>query len=221
MRHGRSGPDRWLVSYADLVTLLMAFFTAMYALAAADASHASVAAAALRRAFESGSVPAPDRLGPVRAHVTGELRDAIAGGRVAVVDDSRGLVLSLPEGATFALGSADVTDEARGLLGRLASVLRTVPNEVRVEGHTDDGPISTPRFSSNWELSTARASAVVALFIARGLDPRRLSAAGYGQFHPTAPNTSPAGRAANRRVDVVIVPDASVPGLAGGKGPHD
>lgn len=207
-RHGRSGPDRWLVSYADVVTLLMAFFTAMYALANADAV----------KAAPPVPVPPPvaepqDAGGPaaVRVHLTASLADAIASGRLEVTEDARGVVLSLPESATFALASPEVTEGARALLARLATTLQALPNPVRVEGHTDDIAIRTPRFSSNWELSTARASAVVALFIAQRIDPRRLSAAGYGEFHPKVPNDSPAGRAANRRVDVVIVPAAAPP----------
>lgn len=200
VRHGRSGPDRWLVSYADVVTLLMAFFTAMYALANAEAARTAPAPKPVA-ATEAAEGPAA-----VRVHLTAALADAIASGRLEVTEDARGVVLSLPESATFALASADVTDEARALLGRLATTLQALPNPVRVEGHTDDTAIRTPRFSSNWELSTARASAVVALFIAQRIDPRRLAAAGYGEFHPKAPNDSPAGRAANRRVDVVIVP---------------
>ncbi len=204
-RHGRGGPDRWLVSYADLVTLLMAFFTAMYALSNAEA-------AKLR-----ADVPAPRPVPPVvdpretggpaavRVHLTESLSDAIASGRLEVTEDARGVVLSLPESATFPVASADVTEDAQALLGRLAGTLQELPNPVRVEGHTDDSAIRTARFASNWELSTARAGAVVALFIARQIDPRRLSAAGYGEFHPKVANDSAAGRAANRRVDIVIV----------------
>jgi len=122
-----------------------------------------------------------------------------------VTEDARGVVLSLPESATFAVASADVTEDAQALLGRLAATLQPLPNPVRVEGHTDDSAIRTARFSSNWELSTARASAVVARFIEQRVDPRRLSAAGYGEFHPRASNDTAGGRASNRRVDVVVV----------------
>jgi chemotaxis protein MotB len=205
-RQGRGGPDRWLVSYADLVTLLMAFFTVMYALSNAEAAKA--------RAEVPVPSPAPPVAEPranggpaaVRVHLTESLSDAIASGRIEVTEDARGVVLSLPESATFAVASADVTGDATALLGRLAETLRSLPNPVRVEGHTDDSAIRTARFSSNWELSTARASAVVALFIALQIDPSRLSAAGYGEFHPKVANDSAAGRAANRRVDIVIVP---------------
>jgi chemotaxis protein MotB len=119
--------------------------------------------------------------------------------------DDRGLVLSLPESATFPVASADVTSTAQAVIDRVATTLEPLDVAVRIEGHTDDTPIRTARYSSNWELSTARASAVVARFIEQRVDPRRLSAAGYGEFHPRATNDTADGRASNRRVDVVIV----------------
>jgi chemotaxis protein MotB len=114
-------------------------------------------------------------------------------------------VLSIREAGSFATGSADLSLVARGLLGDVATSLREVGNFVRVEGHTDDVPIHTPRFASNWELSTARATTVVAFLLEAGLPPRRLSAAGYGEFHPRVENDSDASRARNRRVDMVVL----------------
>ena len=91
-------------------------------------------------------------------------------------------------------------------MGRVGTVLIALPNAVRVEGHTDDTPIKNARFASNWDLSTARATRVVAYFILRaGLQPERLSAAGYSEYHPRAGNTTTEGRARNRRVDIVIL----------------
>ena len=122
-----------------------------------------------------------------------------------LVEDRRGLVISLPESATFASGSATLTREAETFLTRLAEVLRPTTAEMRIEGHTDDVPVAGGRFGSNWELSTARASAVVLYLLANAtLAPERLSAAGYGEFHPRAPNATPEQRALNRRVDVVV-----------------
>jgi chemotaxis protein MotB len=95
------------------------------------------------------------------------------------------------------------------VVDRVATTLEPLDVAVRIEGHTDDTPIRTAKYSSNWELSTARASAVVARFIAQRMDPRRLSAAGYGEFHPRASNATADGRASNRRVDVIVIPAAS------------
>jgi chemotaxis protein MotB len=139
---------------------------------------------------------------------------------VELIDDVRGLVVSMPDDAAFPVGSAEATADARRLIGRVGETLRSVPNRIRIEGHTDDVPIRTAKYASNWELSTARASAVVAFLITEaGIDPRRLSAAGYGEFHPLNPNDTGARRARNRRVDVVILDHGQADGgIPGGEG---
>jgi chemotaxis protein MotB len=213
LERGRAGADRWLISYADLVTLLLAFFATIYAVSALDAAKVSPAANAIRRALgnpegQTGPMPQPrDRPAApsLDERLTDVLSDEIARGRVALLSADDGLVVSLPESASFASGSAELNEEAKAVLERLSAVLAASSRLVRVEGHTDDVPITSPRFSSNWELSTARASAVVALLIDQGVAPARLSAAGYGQFHPRLPNDSEEARAVNRRVDVVLV----------------
>jgi len=134
-----------------------------------------------------------------------ELAGAIGARRIELIRDTRGLVVSMPDDAAFPVGSASANGETRRLIERVGDTLRTVPNAIRIEGHTDDVPIKTTRYESNWELSTARASAVVALLIGVGIDADRLSAAGYGQYHPLNPNDTPAHRARNRRVDLVIL----------------
>jgi chemotaxis protein MotB len=118
-------------------------------------------------------------------------------------------VLSLPERATFPVASADVTPDAQAVIDRVATTLEPLDVNDRIDGHTDDKPIRTVRYASNWELSTARASAVVARFIQQRVDPRRLSAAGYSEFHPRASNDTAEGRASNRRVDVIVIPAAA------------
>jgi chemotaxis protein MotB len=232
MKHGRNSQDRWLVSYADLMTLLFAFFTVMYGISTVDADKLGPAASSFQTAFSSNSVVEPiafdggtslspsspvvaaeaimptpaSNLGDVRQRLSVELADAIGSGRLEIVDDPRGLVLSLPVEATFATGSADVQRDALTLIGRLAATVGPLGNALRIEGHTDDVPIRTARYGSNWELSTARASAVVAFLIADGrIEPARLSAAGYGEFHPRVPNDSAGNRARNRRVDIVVL----------------
>lgn len=215
----RAGRDRWLLSYADLVTLLFAFFTVLYASSTMDASRAKAVSDSVSHAFTSGEATGP-RPVPVVAPVhvvptafeqwkerlTGTLATAIADGRVELTEDARGVVLSFPEQATFAAGSADLAPAAASLIASIAAALVSIPNPIRVEGHTDDRPISTDRFRSNFELSTARASTVIGLLVTRvGLAPARLSAAGYGEFHPRVPNLSDANRARNRRIDLVVL----------------
>jgi chemotaxis protein MotB len=226
---GRSGHDRWLISYADLVTLLFALFTTLYAASTLDAHKLTPIALSLRDAFDARPVQtvASDRGKPaivapveliarvtqfegLKTRLSRELDDAIRAQRLEITTDGRGLVISLPEQATFPVGTADVTPGARALIGRVAATIARLPNLVRVEGHTDDVPIRTARYASNWELSTARASAVVAFLIeSGGIDPTRLSAAGYGQFHPRVPNTSSENRARNRRIDLVVLDAAA------------
>jgi chemotaxis protein MotB len=171
--------------------------------------------------------PAPDAIPPpqvdVRVAIERELGADLASGRLEMTEDRRGVVLAIPEAFSFETGSADLSGLAAELMRRVGGVLRGLPNAVRVEGHTDDTPIHTPRFTSNWDLSTARATEVVAFFIAEGLTPGRLSAAGYSEFHPRSSNDSAAGRARNRRVDIVILNPATrtseEPGAA--EGVHD
>ena len=116
-------------------------------------------------------------------------------------------------GAAFGTGSTDISPEARDLIGRVAAAVAPTLHALRIEGHTDNVPIRTARYASNWELSTARASAVVAHLVNTvEFDPTRLSAAGYGEFHPRVANDTPENRARNRRIDIVIL--GSGPGAA-------
>ena len=242
-RDARAGRDRWLVSYADLVTLLLAVFTTLYAASTIDARKLDPIASSFRDAVNArpvavvpttsgandlSAVALAKADGPrsqkaalvppvevvsrlmafedLKVRLTLELQDAVREQRLEIAVDGRGLVLSLPEQATFPLGTSDVTPAARELITRLADRIVQLPNLIRVEGHTDNVPIRTSRYASNWELSTARASAVVALLIGTiGIDPARLSAAGYGEFHPRVPNSSPENRARNRRIDLVVL----------------
>lgn len=212
--------DRWLVSYADFITLLFAFFTMMYAISTVDEGKLSRVAVGLHQALDAPEVtsagvksriPAAgvnlldqERIDP-RVVLERDMAEDLRSGRMELLQDARGLVLSIPEASAFAVGSADLSESAQAAIGRLAASLRGLDSPVLIEGHTDDVPIHSARFASNWELSTARATAVVQWLIERGgLAPNRLSAAGYGEFHPRVPNDSPDARARNRRVDVVI-----------------
>lgn len=213
--------ERWLVSYADFITLLFAFFTTMYAISTVDAQKLSHMVDSMQIAFDragpsavgrgeaagaSTVAAAPRPLGPTEA-LAERLRAKLGDRGVEVATDRRGVVVSLRESGSFATGSAELSAEARRVLADLAATIKAEGDVfLRVEGHTDDVPIQTGRYASNWELSTARATTVVTYLLQdAGLAPERLSAAGYGEFHPRAPNTSPENRARNRRVDVVIL----------------
>lgn len=211
--------DRWLISYADFITLLFAFFTTLYAISTVDDSKLTRVAVGLQDALDvpdaarhpGNKVPAVgdslltrEQL-DAKAILERDMAEDLQSGRMELLEDGRGLVLSIPEASAFATGSAELSPTAVQAIGRLASSLREVRNSVLIEGHTDDVPIHTVRFASNWELSTARATVVVQWLIERGgVEAARLSAAGYGEFHPRVPNESAQARARNRRVDVVI-----------------
>ena len=190
----RPRADRWLVSYADLVTLLLACFATAFA--AASEPRAQPASQTVEQSPLPAIVPPLPAVPSLREIVA----PALAAGDVPVelVQDERGLVISLPESAAFPSGSADLTAEAKAFLSRLADQLRDTACDLRVEGHTDDRPIRGGRYATNWELSTARASAVVLYLIAdASFAPSRLSAAGYGEFHPRFVNDSAESRAAS------------------------
>lgn len=238
-REPRTSHERWLVSYADFITLLFAFFTTMYAISTVDARKLGDVVDSMNAAFANGDVPTPVRKGggpggggarltpgpevapprpmlvappgtqPVLAGLESRLNDNLAHqvrqGAVDIHTDPRGLVVSLREAGSFATGSAELSLTARAVLATVGGELAVVANGVRVEGHTDDVPIHTTRYRSNWELSTARATNVVSFLLAHDVQPTRLSASGYGEYHPRVPNDDDASRARNRRVDIVIL----------------
>jgi chemotaxis protein MotB len=211
--------ERWLVSYADFITLLFAFFTTMYAISTVDARKLSSMVDSMQTAFDSEGVPRPGAPNPKAAAVTELstadreralarlLRERLDRTAVDVEIDRRGIVVSMREAGSFPTGSSDLSDVAPQVLTDLAAMVGDdAAMKLRVEGHTDDVPIQTGRFASNWELSTARATSVVTYLVQEvGLTPARLSAAGYGEFHPRVANASDADRARNRRVDIVIL----------------
>jgi chemotaxis protein MotB len=220
--------ERWLVSYADFITLMFAFFTVLYASSTVDARKMKTVVDSMQRVFDSQGAPppaappaekhiAPPLVDPpgadllvVRAALQTDLASEIDHGRVALEPDARGLVVSIRESGSFPTGSSDLPPAAQQVIATIADRLRAIPNAVRVEGHTDDVPIQTSKYGSNWDLSTARATRVVDYLIAGGqLEPTRLSAAGYSQFHPRVPNDSAANRALNRRTDIVILNTAT------------
>jgi len=239
----RSSPvnhDRWLVSYADFVTLLFAFFVVLYASAQIDRQRAVRLSGAIRSAFQELGVfqngnqqpgtatgglpvatvgtrqPGPPALTGETARkeefntIRNELESALAAeikrNDVALHMEADGLVVSLREMGFFESGSAAIKPGAQGAFGRVARILREHSCFVRIEGHTDNVPIHTSQFASNWELSTARATGLVKLLIEQyEISADRLSAAGYAEFHPVSTNDNAKGRQLNRRVDVVIL----------------
>ena len=302
--------ERWLLTYADLITLLMAFFVIMYAMSSADSAKFAQLAVSLSDAFhvprtspvalggvggrkgtqlakdvKSNPPPVPGAktaqegegeseqgggggTGPGEGEAegssqkggdlgqesggnalgdTGEKEGGSKGGAegqeaegypkgasikkvaeqfqalaveaglgnavtVSMSPSGRKLVLKMSDAVLFDTGSAQMTAPAEELMAKIAEILKKANKTVQVEGHTDDVPINTPQYRSNWELSTARATNVIAQIVNKtGMDPTRFSASGYGEFHPLAPNDSPENRAKNRRVEFVITDTTETP----------
>lgn len=214
--------DRWLVSYADFITLLFAFFVVMYSAARLDKRRAGQLVTAIQTAFlQRGSLPPrPSDAGgtlagesntagdedqsALRSQIEHTFTTEIANGGLAVRDSAEGLVISLREVGFFDTGSDKIKASSVRAFAQLADILQQDGSFIRIEGHTDNVPIHNPRFSSNWDLSTARATATIRLLIHDGLKPERMAASGYAEYHPIAGNQTPEGRAMNRRVDIVV-----------------
>ena len=152
-----------------------------------------------------------DDLERIRRELTQTLSNQVATHTVSIQMGRDGLVISLREAGFFASGSATPKPETLPTLRQIAASLGRTPYDLRIEGHTDNIPIHTAEFDSNWELSTARATCIARLLLdQRLISPDRLSAAGYAEFHPVADNDTPEGRAQNRRVDLVVLPRAQI-----------
>jgi chemotaxis protein MotB len=234
--------ERWLVSYADFITLLFAFFVVLFASSHVDKHKVERFSAAVRTAFEDmglfqvgsqavavsekGTYPQnsqqvvepirptssylDQKLAKVRNELVLKVESEGFQNKVRINTDRRGLVVSLAEAAFFDSGSADLRDDSLRLLGSVAQVLQEVPNKIRIEGHTDNVPIHNERFPSNWELSTTRATNVIAFLLKHyAFQPQLLSPAGYSEYHPVAANDTAEGRALNRRVDLVVLNQAA------------
>jgi chemotaxis protein MotB len=141
----------------------------------------------------------------VQKEVEAALQPNLKSGLITLSTNERGLTVHVAEELGFASGSADPKAEMYHVLDTLVAILQRLPRDIRVEGHTDDVPINTPVFRSNWHLSVARAVNVTYYLVDEGLNPEKVSVAGYGEFHPLVPNTTEANRAKNRRVDIVIL----------------
>jgi chemotaxis protein MotB len=230
--------DRWLVSYADFITLLFAFFVVMYSLSSINEGKYRVLSDSMVQAFRNVDVNEsgpPSLIQPVTvvprtatkrtvsddeaakrrrqtsqtmhnmaAAIRRVLQPLTANGQVSISEGAFGISVEINASLLFSPGDSTLGQEAVNALRAVAGVIARESFPVLVEGHTDNIPINTLRFPSNWELSSARASSVVRLFIDSGVAPERLTAAGYADQRPVASNTSDVGRARNRRVAIMI-----------------
>lgn len=243
--------ERWLVSYADFITLLFAFFVVMYSISQVNESKYRVLSNTLTDAFnqpelqvhpiqvgetaksnplnfvelsamairdkeglgespekKSAETPEhveiPQQFKDISNKIEQALGDLIKQNMVTLRGNEQWLEIEMRSSLLFESGDATLSNKALELLGQIAEILKTEKTPVRVEGFTDNVPIHSVRFPSNWELSSARAAAVVQLFIEEGLDPTHLMATGYGEFQPIAPNDTTENRTRNRRVVLMI-----------------
>ncbi|MBI4595752.1 MAG: OmpA family protein [Candidatus Tectomicrobia bacterium] len=242
--------ERWLISYADFLTLLFAFFVAMYSVSQVDQKKLGKFSQSIRTAFNVFPLSVPgqvtaifgetkpilippinplqlsqstlrklekEKFKKMQSDLTKGFNNKEKGVTVSV--GSKGLEIRLGESLLFNSGEATIQAHAYPVLDALARSLVGLENNIRVEGHTDNVPISTSQFPSNWELSAARASSVVKYFISHhNVSPLRFSASGYGEHRPLASNDTAEGRAANRRVEIVApyteLPQQEIPDLS-------
>jgi chemotaxis protein MotB len=241
--HGDIHPDeRWLITYADMITLLLAVFIVMYALSDTNLRKFNAFAQSLSSAFTTdvfsgsdaftvttGQETAPDVgttdsgsgfVGSDTRAVKAAVKDyairAGLGGNVTVDQVPEGIVIRIQAGLLFEPGRARLDDASISLLEQIASTVRPLPQKIRVVGHTDDTPTSGALYADNFELSTARAMSVVRFLVAAGISESRLAVAGAAQYDPLVPNDSAESRAHNRRVDILVLyPPADATGTTG------
>ncbi|KIA79502.1 flagellar motor protein MotD [Chromobacterium piscinae] len=230
--------ERWLVSYADFITLLFAFFVVMYAISSLNEGKYRVMSSAIMDAFRSGTMvtvqtspptggantlieipqtkpigkaiksghPAQEtaKLSQLTQNLAKVLNPLVQSGEVTITQNEQGINIEVRDSALFAVGQAVPSTQSLPLMSSMAKLLAGVDNSIKVEGFTDNVPISTANFPSNWELSAARAGGIVRLFEENGVLPQRLVAVGHGANLPAADNATAEGRARNRRVTISV-----------------
>lgn len=222
--------ERWLITYSDMITLLLIFFIVLYTLSRIDVKKFQYLSASLSKAMGAGGMmldsPGPSvvpglagtvpdsslqsventQMENMKKELEKYIKDSNLQAKVTVTMEERGVVLSFQDEVLFRLGSAELTPKARQIVHKIGPMLAAMPNYLRVEGHTDDLPIISAPFPSNWELSAARANSVLQELL-RNFDihPQRMSAVSYGEYRPIVENDSDSHRQMNRRVNIVVL----------------
>ncbi|MFZ5644513.1 MAG: flagellar motor protein MotB [Bacillota bacterium] len=222
--------ERWLITYADMITLLLVLFIVLYTLSQIDVKKFQALSTSLSKAMGAGGMvldsPGPSvvpglsgtisevsnssgensQLESIKKELEQYIKEANLEAKVSVTMEERGVVLSFQDEVLFKLGSADLTPRAREIIQKVGPVLENVPNYLRIEGHTDNLPINTAHFPSNWELSSARANTVLRELLKNfKIHPQRMSAVAYGEYRPLVKNDSNDNRQKNRRVNIVVL----------------
>lgn len=225
--------DEWLATYSDTVTLLLTFFILLYSMASVDAEKMKKISQAfqvtmsgetgdtiLQYDLYNGQVPLIGGESPIEEETVEEtdgeqsmyfqvkeyVEEHDLSEVVDIINSERGIVIQLRDNILFETSSSALRSDSKTVLGKISDLIGTLPNNIIIEGHTDNRPINTSKFPSNWELSVDRAVNVVRYFVEnKGLNASRFSAAGYGQFQPVAPNDTAENMAKNRRVNILIM----------------
>ena len=223
--------ERWLLTYSDLITLLFVLFVVMYAISTTDVRKFVALAQSVSAAFNADVMQGQQAISITNGQVTTVQQDTSAAGTSPVQSDLRaikaaledyaigqglggevevgmapqGIVIRLNDALLFSSGRAHLDDHALKLVNEVVDIIKPLPNQIRIEGNTDDQAPDGILYTSNWDLSTDRALAVLKAMVDMGMDPSRLSALGNSQYNPLKPNTDDASRARNRRVDIVVM----------------
>lgn len=194
--------NRWVVSYADFVTMLLALFMVMYAILRIDNQKLLEFQSKIKQTFTSQNVTKYQA-----TNVEKILKDNLSQAKsIKLIKSDKGLIIRVNNKVLFDEGSASIKPEAQKTLDEIVKVLTKIDNPVIIEGHTDSIPIKNEKYPSNWELSTARATNIISYMVKTGeLSPKRLRAVGYGEYMPIADNSSINGRMLNRRVDIIVL----------------
>ena len=230
--------ERWLVSYADFITLLFAFFVVMYSISSINEGKYKIISQALVGVFNDAErtlKPIPigeerpltiqpakplvkdsdqtdaglgqitrDPLKTIADDITQAFGDLIASNQLTVRGNELWVEIELNSSLLFGSGDAMPSDVAFSIIDKVAAILKPFDNPIHVEGFTDDLPIRTAQYPTNWELSSARSASIVRMLAMQGVNPARMASVGYGEFQPVANNATPEGRALNRRVVLVV-----------------
>jgi len=208
--------DRYLITYADLITLLLGLFILLYTASNLDVQKYEKMVNAIGNVFggehpgmqvlPDSKIPAVSPLGNLKSDINNLIEKNNYSSSIKLEENSRGVTIHILEDIVFPSGSAELKKSSKIVLSQLASIIRKLNNDIRIEGHTDNVPIATSQFPSNWHLSVARAlSTAYFLMTEEGLDPEKLSIVGYSEYKPIDSNETVYGRASNRRVDIVII----------------
>lgn len=243
--HG--GDERWLVSYSDFITLLFVLFVVLYSIGQVDVTKYKILAESMRAAFSTGgavqvvsnsisasgggkdpnSVPAPITIPgmpekppqseEVASQLTSMLNNMNMGSGVSVQTNIEGVLISLSESLIFYPGTANLYPQAYPVLDGIIGMLNSMPNQLRIVGHTDNSPPTDSKYANNFELSVGRANVVAQYLINKGVDPARLTISGKSEYDPVFPNDTEEHRSMNSRAEIVIIyPDTSSSVTTGG-----